>query len=80
MKVATPFALLTSELVVARIDELPDPWSSRTTLPDTGLPVLSFNVTVMVTRDVPLSVALPELTATVDSLAETAPPWKLTIV
>ncbi|MCX5875356.1 MAG: hypothetical protein NT087_03470 [Deltaproteobacteria bacterium] len=71
MKVATPLAFdvpLAGEMV-----ELPDPAVSDTVLPETGLPKLSFKVTVTVEVVVPSAVTDVGLAVTVEAVALTEP-------
>jgi hypothetical protein len=64
VKVATPLALVVAGEPV--IVEEPEPAASETDLPETGLPFVSFSVTVIVEVLVPFAVTEPGLALTVD--------------
>ena len=68
LKLATPLLLLVA--LAGLILEWPVPWLSVTVLPPTGLPLLSFSVTVSVAAVVPLAAILVGLALSVEVLAE----------
>jgi hypothetical protein len=76
VNVTTPLAFEVPD--AAEITELPEPAASVTALPDTGLPLASFNVTVMVEVVDPFAVTLVGEAETVETVADTGPPWKVT--
>jgi hypothetical protein len=77
VKVTTPLAFEGPD--AAEMTELPAPWPRVTVLPETGLPLASFKVTVTVEVDVPFALTVPGDAETVETLAETGPPWKVTL-
>ena len=77
MKVTTP--LRSEGPDAALIVELPAPCARVTVLPETGLPFVSFKVTVTVEVVTPSSTWLVGLAETVEAAAVTAPPWKVTV-
>jgi putative transposon-encoded protein len=75
VKVTTPLAFEGPD--AAEITEAPEPAARVTVLPDTGLPAESFKVTVIVEIVAPSAVTLVGEAATVETVADTVPPWKV---
>ena len=78
VKVAWPFALVVPDTVA--IVELPEPAASVTVLPETGLPLVSFNVTVTVELVEPSATTDDRDADTVDCVAVGVPAVEVSVV